>query len=138
MGFQLPPYPQPFLDFVQSLFRAGVIRPTNPLDLGDLFDIVKYTEIIEEIVREEIFHGVVFLIQLFDREWELVEYIMKRTREICQTYQKPISLFLGGDLQKVMGAKALGIYPVFNSPHEAVEAMGFLLTPPRLPKTPWN
>ncbi len=135
MGFQLPPYPQPFLRFVRNLFRAGVIRPTNPLDLGDLFDIVKYPEIIEEIAKEETFHGVVFLIQLFDREWELVEHIMKKTSEICQTYQKPISLFLGGDHQRVIKAKAQGIHPIFNSPHEAVEAMGFLLTPPRSPRT---
>ena len=128
LGFQLPPYPRPFLDFVRGLFRAGVIRPTNPLDLGDLFDMVKYTEIVEEIVREETFHGVVFLLQLFHREWELVDYIIKRVGEISRAYQKPIVLSLGGDLQRTTEAKALGIYPLFDSPYEALEAMRFLLS----------
>ena len=133
MGFKLPPYPKHIIDLVRSLSRAGVIRSTNPLDLGDLYDIEKYTEIVKEIAKEQAFYGVVFLMQLFDREWEYVEHLIRQTREISQTYQKPISLFIGGDTQKVAEAMKLGIYPLFGSPQEAVGAMGFLLKPPIFP-----
>jgi acyl-CoA synthetase (NDP forming) len=44
-GLELVPLPQRFLDKVRKKVRAGVIRPTNPLDLGDVFDIDFYIEL---------------------------------------------------------------------------------------------
>src|SRR4030042_976001 len=37
-GFKLFPLTKSFQNRIHSLFRAKVIQPTNPLDLGDLFD----------------------------------------------------------------------------------------------------
>ncbi|MGQ9477346.1 MAG: CoA-binding protein, partial [Candidatus Bipolaricaulia bacterium] len=50
-GFELYQFPEAFLRKVQGLFRAKVIRPTNPLDLGDLFDLGLYAWITEECLR---------------------------------------------------------------------------------------
>jgi acyl-CoA synthetase (NDP forming) len=39
LGFDLAPFPESFLREIEKNFRASVIRLTNPLDLGDLFDV---------------------------------------------------------------------------------------------------
>ena len=44
-GFRLLPLKRSFQDRIQSYFRAKVIRPTNPLDLGDLFDFEFATDV---------------------------------------------------------------------------------------------
>ncbi len=50
-GFRLPPVPDDFLDRVRGLFRADVIAPTNPIDVGVIFNFDLYGEIAEECLR---------------------------------------------------------------------------------------
>ena len=47
-GFELAQLPQSFLDEIEKHFRASVIQLTNPLDLGDLFDLEVYAQILEQ------------------------------------------------------------------------------------------
>jgi len=46
-GFRLNPLPESFATKVRELFRADVIAPTNPLDLGVIFDFDLYARIVE-------------------------------------------------------------------------------------------
>lgn len=129
-GFILPPYPEDLISFVKKLFRAGVINPTNPLDLGDLFDIVKYTEIVEGIAKGDEFDGIVFLSPLFDKEWEHAEFVVRRMSEISSTYKKPVSVSISGDRpEELLDMRRLGIHPLFPTPEAAVKAMTYLLHP---------
>ena len=57
-GFTLPKFSKELLDRVGSRVRAGVIRFTNPLDLGDLFDLEFYKIVVEETLKGDQFHGV--------------------------------------------------------------------------------
>jgi hypothetical protein len=43
----------PFREKVKGFFRAKVIEPTSPLDLGDLFDFGIYMNILEECLKIE-------------------------------------------------------------------------------------
>jgi acyl-CoA synthetase (NDP forming) len=52
-GFDLYPFPRDFREKVKGFFRAKVIEPTNPLDLGDLFDFGIYMNILEECLKIE-------------------------------------------------------------------------------------
>jgi acyl-CoA synthetase (NDP forming) len=49
-GFDLPKLPDAFLDWLKSKGRAGVINLTNPLDLGDIYDLEAYSEAIEKLL----------------------------------------------------------------------------------------
>ena len=125
-GFILPPYPEDLISFVKKLFRAGVINPINPLDLGDLFDILKYTEIVEEIAKRDEFDGIVFLSPLFSEEWEHAEFVVRRISEISSTYKKPVSVSIGGDnYEKLRDIKRQGIHPLFSTPEAAVKALTY-------------
>ncbi len=49
-----------FQDRIHSYFRAKVIQPTNPLDLGDLFDFDLYTKILEQVLQIKAVDGILF------------------------------------------------------------------------------
>jgi len=46
-GFELPALGREILDESQRRARAGVIRSGNPLDLGDVFDLPFYFDVVE-------------------------------------------------------------------------------------------
>jgi acetyltransferase len=52
-GFNLAHFPESFLREIEKHFRASVIRLTNPLDLGDLFDLNVYAQIVEQTLELE-------------------------------------------------------------------------------------
>jgi len=48
-GFTLPPLPQTVYSWLQSKGRAKIITLTNPLDLGDIYDMDVFIETIEKL-----------------------------------------------------------------------------------------
>ena len=60
-GFSLAHFPQEFLEEIERHFRASVIKLTNPLDLGDLFDLEIYVKIIDRTLAQKEVDGIVFL-----------------------------------------------------------------------------
>ena len=59
-GFQLAELSDDFFNHVRQHVRAGVIRMSNPLDMGDIFDIDAYAGIVEKALSENGVDGVVF------------------------------------------------------------------------------
>ncbi|HTZ39510.1 MAG TPA: acetate--CoA ligase family protein [Syntrophales bacterium] len=59
-GFQLAELSDDFFSHVRQHVRAGVIRMSNPLDMGDIFDIDAYAGIVEKALSEDGVDGVVF------------------------------------------------------------------------------
>ena len=53
-GFELAEFPASFISEIEQHFRASVIKLTNPLDLGDLFDLDVYFHIVEQTFQIEI------------------------------------------------------------------------------------
>ena len=121
-GFELPPYPEEIVRFVRERSRAKVIKTTNPLDLGDLYDMESYWKLIERIAQLDTYHGIVFSTQFFHQEWQFVEKLLKKVAEIMKTYNKPITVYVGGERRDVLKLKAQGIVPIFNTPEAAVKA----------------
>ena len=50
-GFRLMDIPHAFASCVRRMFRADVIAPTNPLDLGTIFDFELYGRIVEKSLQ---------------------------------------------------------------------------------------
>jgi acyl-CoA synthetase (NDP forming) len=59
-GFELAKLSDDFFSHVRQHVRAGVIRMSNPLDMGDIFDIDAYAGIVEKALAEDGVDGVVF------------------------------------------------------------------------------
>lgn len=127
-GFRLYPLPDDLLRKVHDSSRAKVIAPTNPLDLGDLFDFNFYTQITEEILRLEGVDGVIFL-QAAGPGLETHESIrLGRTfKELSERYQKPLLFcFLSDEENTSLVRRFLEQYmeyPVFSEPGEVLPAL---------------
>ncbi|NPV05014.1 MAG: hypothetical protein HPY67_09825 [Syntrophaceae bacterium] len=59
-GFELASLSDDFYAHVRQHIRAGVIRLSNPLDMGDIFNIDAYAGIVEKALAEDGVDGVVF------------------------------------------------------------------------------
>lgn len=51
-ALELPELPDTFLEWLKSKGRAGVINLTNPLDLGDIYNISIYSEAIRHLIHQ--------------------------------------------------------------------------------------
>ena len=132
-GFTLPPFPEDMLDDLRQRVRAGVTRMGNPLDLGDLWDMEAYEQVLQRVASLDSVDGVVYLFvaissvdtAAFVKLTELMARVSRRT-------QKPISFcFMSwrDNLRQVARQAQERLqqpYPVFADVEEAVDALGVL------------
>ncbi|MDP3038954.1 MAG: acetate--CoA ligase family protein [Deltaproteobacteria bacterium] len=124
-GFSLAPFPQEFLEEIERHFRASVIKLTNPLDLGDLFDLDIYLKIIDRTLAQKEVDGIVFL-HTFNAmmEGQKSRDLFHQLIELSQKYDKPVALYVSTEDQEVNYLKRNLNYPVFTQVVETVRALG--------------
>ncbi len=59
-GFVYPELPRPFLDWLESKRRTGVISLRNPLDLGDIYNMKIHIEAIERLIALPDIDGILY------------------------------------------------------------------------------
>ncbi len=123
-GFELTDLPDSFLHEIEKHFRASVINLTNPLDLGDLFDLSVYAEIVEKTLQLDSVDGVVFLhtaISAAENEAsrELLEHIMRAVKK----YDKPVAYYISASAQEVSYQKQNYDFPIFTQVVETIRAL---------------
>jgi acyl-CoA synthetase (NDP forming) len=123
-GFELPPLSAPLAELIRQRSRAGVIRPTNPIDLGDIFDFTVYTEIMAAICRDPEVDAVLLNYgPLADFELARGREMARQFLEQAQAAQKPLAVIVLVSLdEEDFFRETLGV-PVFHFPEEAVEAL---------------
>lgn len=123
-GFRLYQFPESFLHQVQGLFRAKVIRPTNPLDLGDLFDLRLYAWITEQCLRME---GVdaVLLVHTYGAKTEgpQTRELAAKVKALSSRYGKPVALVLFSEREELARLERELDWPFFLGIEEALQAL---------------
>ncbi|HEY69490.1 MAG TPA: acetate--CoA ligase family protein [Anaerolineae bacterium] len=123
-GFQLAELPQTFLDEIENHFRASVIRLTNPLDLGDLFDLDVYAQIVDQTLRLEGVDGVVFLhTSISATEHDASRNLLERIMQLVQKYDKPVAYYISADAREVNYLKQHYNFPIFTQVVETIRAL---------------
>jgi acetate---CoA ligase (ADP-forming) len=123
-GLDLAELPEKFLREIESLFRASVIRLTNPLDLGDLFDLDAYARIVEQTLQLEGVDGVVFLhTSISQSEHQATRILLERVIELVKRYDKPVAFYLSSDVQEVNYLKQTYGFPIFTQVVETIRAL---------------
>ena len=123
-GFELPPFPREFLKSVEKRFRAKVIHLQNPLDLGDLFDLVFYENIVEEMLKRDDVDGVL-LGHGYRRGFEQTpsRNLIKKVEQLVACYQKPVAIVVFAEAVEIDYLKRQSKIPIFAAPENAVRAM---------------
>ena len=123
-GFELAEFPQSFLHEIEKHFRASVIRLTNPLDLGDLFDLDVYAQIVERTLQLADVDGVVFLhTSLSEAENLRSRALLERIMALTVQYGKPVAYYISTAAGEVSYLKQNYNFPVFTQVVETIRAM---------------
>lgn len=124
-GFSLPPIPPAFLERVQSVHHSNLIKPRNPLDLGDLFDFNLYAEIMEAAAADPEIDAVLFMHEyLADARRHESRQLIPRAEELARRYDKPVAVVLFTDGQESAYLKKKHDYPFFTSVEAALQGLG--------------
>jgi acetyltransferase len=123
-GFRLARFPEAFLREIEKHFRASVIRLTNPLDLGDLFDFDVYLRIVEETLKLADVDGVVFL------HTYIAALESKKSRELFQRIEalgfqhgKPVAICVATDFEEMAVLRRTLPHPVYTEPVDAIHSL---------------
>ncbi len=123
-GFNLASFPDSYLREIEKHFRASVIRLTNPLDLGDLFDLDVYAQIVEQTLKLPNVDGVVFLhTALSEAENLTSRLLLERIIKLVQEYDKPVAYYLSASSTEISFLKQNYRYPIFTQVVETVRAL---------------
>jgi acetyltransferase len=123
-GFDLAHLPDEFLREIEGHFRASVINLTNPLDLGDLFDLEVYAQIVERTLQLESVDGVVFLhTSLSEKENLASRALLEHLIEMVTRYNKPVAYYISTAAQEVSYLKQHYNFPIFTQVVETIRAL---------------
>jgi acetyltransferase len=122
-GFRLFPLAKELTGQIHDYFRAKVIQPTNPLDLGDLFDFDLYTKILDQVLRIKEVDGVLFQHGAAGEEKEPSRRLIHAIKELSLHHQKPVALCYFTEEEELAYIKRTIDYPIFTEPSEALGAL---------------
>ena len=122
-GFRLFPMKKTFQDRIHSYFRAKVIQPTNPLDLGDLFDFDLYTKILEQVLKIKTVDGMIFQHAAVGEEVQPSRKLIYAAKELSFRYQKPVAFCYLTEEEELAYIKRAFDYPIFIEPEDALSAL---------------
>ncbi|MBW2096538.1 MAG: acetate--CoA ligase family protein [Deltaproteobacteria bacterium] len=122
-GFELPPFPKDFLERIESHFRAKVIRLQNPLDLGDLFDLTFYENIVEEMLKRDDVDGVL-LGHGYRKGFEQADsrLLIQKVNQLVDRYQKPVAVVIFTEAVEIDYLRRHSKIPIFTAPENAMRA----------------
>lgn len=122
-GFRLFPFTRAFQNQIHSYFRAKVIQPTNPLDLGDLFDFDLYIKILKRALSIKEVHGLLFQHGASGEERKPSRNLIRAVKDLSIRHQKPIAFcYLTDEEEKALTEK-MADYPIFSEPEDALSAL---------------
>jgi acetate---CoA ligase (ADP-forming) len=123
-GFTLPRLSDQLVASIMERSRAGVIHPTNPVDLGDIFDFTVYTDIMAAVCRDPQIDAVLFHYgPIADFEKEAARKMARRMLELARETYKPLAVtVLCTPAEEDYLRDDLGV-PVFHFPEDAVQAL---------------
>ncbi len=114
-GFQLAEFPEPFIREIEKHFRASVIKLTNPLDLGDLFDLDVYYRIVEDTLKIDNVDGVIFLhTSVAETEHEQTSQLVAHLADLCRQYNKPVAAYVSANPTDVARLRQQLDFPIFT------------------------
>jgi acetyltransferase len=122
-GFHLLPPDKTLQERFHSFFRAKVIQPTNPLDLGDLFNFDLYTNILQQVLKFPMVDGILFMHGATAEEKEPSRRFIQAVKDLSIQYQKPVALQYNTDEEELAYIKRALDYPIFAEPEDALMAL---------------
>lgn len=124
VGFELAEFPESFIRDIEKHFRASVIKLTNPLDLGDLFDLDVYYHIVKETLAQENVDGVAFLhTSASQTEHGPTKDLIKGLGTLSKRFDKPVAVYVSANSTEVSSLRQDLDFPIFTQIVEMFRAL---------------
>jgi acetyltransferase len=132
-GFKCPKLPRELISEIEGFRRGGVIRMSNPMDFGDVYDIKALVLTLERCLALNIIDGLVLsfiydpeMARVFGGEVGSPKQMLAFIKNLCHTFNKPIALSFITEKEHIEMFKKIHSFPVFNDPAESVRALRML------------
>jgi acetyltransferase len=123
-GFQLADFPDSFIREIEKHFRASVIKLTNPLDLGDLFDLDVYHRIVDETLAQDNVDGVVFLhTSVAKTEHDATKNLVTSLQQLSKQYNKPVAVYISASADEISRLRNDFDFPLYTHIVEMFRAL---------------
>jgi acyl-CoA synthetase (NDP forming) len=143
-GFKLPPLSPELADFIHASSRSKIIKPANPVDLGDIFDFSVYSRVMADLCQDPNVHAVLLNYgPVYDPEREEARRMAKTMIEDARRFQKPLAICVTATLEEETFFRDELGFPVFHFPGQAVRALSYSRTFAQRPqavvgeRSPW-
>jgi acetyltransferase len=123
MGFELAEFPAGFIEEIERHFRASVIKLTNPLDLGDLFDQELYAQIVQRTAEQAWVDGILFLHTSGAEERDRTRELIGQLERIGKEHDKPVAVYVSTSAEETVYLKQSFDLPIFTRVVETVRAL---------------
>jgi acetyltransferase len=125
-GLMLPRLSDSLFDLVRREARTAVIRLTNPLDLGDVYDPGFQLEVVEAALKEDYIHGI-YVHQsttgIFKTSSEATYRFIHRVKRLSEQYGKPIVLSLFANRDEYPSLTMAADFPLFAEAERAFRVL---------------
>jgi acetate---CoA ligase (ADP-forming) len=122
-GFELARFSNKFFTAIGRK-KLNVIRATNPLDVGDVYDIDAYPDILEMALDEEGVDGVVFVVTYSpEMDGSKVRNFVRSVPGLSSSFKKPVALCIIAGKGEWLTVKEWADFPVFFDSDDAIMAL---------------
>ncbi|MBP1747918.1 MAG: CoA-binding domain protein [Deltaproteobacteria bacterium] len=123
-GFRLAKLSQDIFDLLGQKKKADVIRATNPIDLGDIFDIEFHYAVLERTLRDDEVDGALF-IHSYDAETEgdATVALINKINVLVKNQSKPVVFCMLSEKEQWFGMNDMASFPVFSEAEQAIKAL---------------
>jgi len=125
-GFTLPPLVPEITDFIHESSRSKIIKPTNPIDLGDIFDFGVYSRVMDHLCQDPgvdavlLNHGPVY-----EPERPGAREMARHFVDTSRAAKKPLAISVCYTLEEEdFFREDLGV-PVFHFPGQAIRSLAY-------------
>jgi len=132
-GFHCPELPRKLLDKIESYRRGGVIRMSNPMDFGDVYDRKALLFTLKSCLALDHIDGLILSLiyspemeKMFRDNIDSSESLLKFLKDLCEKANKPIALSFFSQRRYIEEFKKMDLFPVFNDSLESVRAFRML------------
>ena len=126
-GFVLPSLPEELIASVAQHARAGIIKLSNPMDLGDISDLAVRLEAFDRVLALPSIDGLVINLHFSPTSSTLGRMthddLLDGLAQLMQKHRKPIAMSYASQRGQIAPVHQTGILPLFWSIEESMQAL---------------
>jgi acyl-CoA synthetase (NDP forming) len=104
--------------------KKKVIRATNPLDVGDAYNLEAYSDILDMALKERNADGIVFVVTYSsESDGARIEDFIRHASAAASRHGKPVALCMVSNRDQWFSMKGAADFPVFADVDHAIEAL---------------